>query len=67
MTFDQYGKQTVGGSGDIPAECRAKEDLGSPDDMFIRVKSTEQVIPEENSGFADHRALESAPDYGYGG
>lgn len=51
----------------MPPECTPKDDTGSADDMWVRTKLTERAIPEENSGFADHRALEAPPDYGYGG
>ena len=68
MTFDQYGKQTVGGTADVPEECRAKEDAGSPDDKYCRVKAPERSIPEEASGFQDARPLGGDPYYGgYGG
>ena len=38
--------------------------------MWIRTRLTERALPEENSGFADHRALPNdSPGYdlGYGG
>ena len=67
MTFSQYGTQPVGGSADIPAECQAKEDLGSPDATWIRVKERDPAIPEERSGFSDARPIVEPYYEGYGG
>jgi len=68
VRFDQYGHQYTGGSNDVPDECKAKENPGSPDDMFVRVKATERAVPEENSGFPDARPISGEPYYeGYGG
>ena len=69
MRFDQYEHQYTGGPADVPDECRAQEETGSPDDMYCRVKATERAIPEEPSGFQDARPIgDSGYDmYGYGG
>ena len=53
----------AGGVAYVPDECKPKDETGSPDDMWIRVKVTERLIPEENSGFADHRPLGGSSGY----
>ena len=59
----------AGGVAYVPDECKPKDETGSPDDMYVRVKTTERAIPEENFGFADHRPLTQPNAYdmsGYG-
>ena len=53
----------AGGSADVPDECKPKDETGSSDDMWCRTKMTERALPEENSGFADHRPIAEPSGY----
>ena len=71
IDWGKYAKGTTGGSGDVPRECIAPSDTGSPDDMWIRTMVLKPSIPEEPTGPLNIHAIVDPPqiidESGYGG
>lgn len=47
IDWSKYEKGVSGQTHEIPKECQAKPDTGSPDDMWIRMKVATPSVPED--------------------
>ena len=67
IDWQKYRLGQTGGSSEVPPECVAKADTGSPDDMFLRLKVLEPSIPEEIFVQPTHALPDPPPVDEYGG